>query len=379
MNTNGDVAFDNVVVLGAGASAAEGAPQQAKLLATYFQTAYTDPELRVSLAQMNEELRFFFDRLFRIDVSHVTPESNLPTFEELLGIVELAIQREELFRGFGDDGSRPQLRRLQRYLTQLISFSLDRSLGAGGGLHRRLLEALDESGGPEAVRKTCFVSLNYDIVIDNAIAAFQERRGLAGQVDYGIEFSNYIRPECVRADWRWPRPTADSISLLKFHGSLNWLYCSTCTAMTLTPSVKGATSAVLDPDRYRCPMCTERTAPVIVPPTFFKAMGNFHLQKVWRRTEAALMSAKRIIFCGYSLPDADLHVKYLLKRVEVNRDSTPEIVIINNYRTTDGREKSADSKATERSRYQRLFRDPAKVRYTELRFEDFAANGLGAL
>jgi hypothetical protein len=48
-------------------------------------------------------------------------------------------------------------------------------------------------------------------------------------------------------------------------------------------------------------------------------MSNFHLQTIWRSAEQDLAAAKQIVFCGYSLPDADLHLKYLFKRVEMKR------------------------------------------------------------
>jgi hypothetical protein len=59
--------------------------------------------------------------------------------------------------------------------------------------------------------------------------------------------------------------------------------------------------------------------PIIIPPSFFKAMSNYHLLRIWKKAETLLREAKQIIFCGYSFPDADLHIKYLLKRVEVNK------------------------------------------------------------
>jgi hypothetical protein len=51
-------------------------------------------------------------------------------------------------------------------------------------------------------------------------------------------------------------------------------------------------------------------------------LNNAFLSAIWNRTDVALCKIKHIIFCGYSFPDADLHIKYLLKRVQTNRNDT---------------------------------------------------------
>ena len=99
-------------------------------------------------------------------------------------------------------------------------------------------------------------------------------------------------------------------------------------------------------------------------------MSNYYLQKIWHRAENVLKQAKRIFFCGYSFPDADIHVKYLLKRIEINRGSTPEIFIINNHE-----KKSDDQKESEKLRYMRFFKNSENVDYTDQSFENFCEQG----
>ena len=100
-------------------------------------------------------------------------------------------------------------------------------------------------------------------------------------------------------------------------------------------------------------------------------MSNFYLQEIWRKAENALKQAKRIFFCGYSFPDADIHIKYLLKRVEINRGSTPEIFIINNHKG-----KSDDQRENEELRYKRFFKNSQKVHHTNQSFENFCEQGI---
>lgn len=90
-------------------------------------------------------------------------------------------------------------------------------------------------------------------------------------------------------------------------------------------------NATLNPNGSRCCVCRAAQRSVIVPPTYYKDMSNPYLQRVYELTEQELLSAKEIIFCGYSFPDADMHIKYLLKRSEQNsnRNEPLKIKIIN--------------------------------------------------
>ena len=57
-------------------------------------------------------------------------------------------------------------------------------------------------------------------------------------------------------------------------------------------------------------------------------MSNRYLQEIWYKSEKALKEAKNIYFCGYSFPDADIHIKYLLKRAEINGNSNLNILLL---------------------------------------------------
>ena len=110
---------------------------------------------------------------------------------------------------------------------------------------------------------------------------------------------------------------------------------------------------------------------IIIPPTFFKVMSNFYLQQIWKRAEEELMKADRIVFCGYSFPDADMHVKYMMKRAEINReDDRPlEVYVVNR---PPKRRTATHRKSEERSRYERFFKSKGLFHWTKLSFEQFA-------
>lgn len=86
-----------------------------------------------------------------------------------------------------------------------------------------------------------------------------------------------------------------------------------------------------------------------------------------------MKQAKRIFFCGYSFPDADIHIKYLLKRAEVNSGTDPAIFVINKHEPQSNGQREA-----EKQRYLRFFKNKAKVKFTNISFEEFCKDGISA-
>ena len=206
-------AIRNVIFLGAGASKADGAPLQVELLREYFRLPQDE-----SRREMDLELSRFFKAFYNIDTTQLNPRTEFPTFEEVLGTIELALGRDENFRVSGEIWDQHRIQQCREHVIFLICVVLAEKLGTSPSprCHRRLLAKLAPTS------TTCFVSLNYDLLIDNAISDWNT------SIDYGIEFTN-------------PLPmNQEVIALYKLHGSLNWLRCPTCGSLTNTGNMKGA-------------------------------------------------------------------------------------------------------------------------------------------
>ena len=345
-----------VIFLGAGASAADGAPVQSALFREYF----LSPSIQERVdRQMKDALQRYFERLWGIDVHGDLTGVSFPTFEESLGMLDIADSRKETFRGMGDDRHGTATQELRNHLTALIALILQERLQEHHVNHLALLSALRAC---DRLRRTAFISLNYDIIIDNAIEYESIQHGEQRLPDYSIVFSP--RPHTGG------QPFLKGNVLLKVHGSLNWLYCPACNALSLFPQRKVLADFAGAPWSFRCSKCHELEASILVPPTFFKVMSNFYLQQIWKRAEEELRRAGRIVFCGYSFPDADIHIKYLLKRSEVNRmGAPPEVFIVNEH---EG--KVDEQRKMEKDRYLRFFRKKDRVHWTNLSFQQFAEN-----
>ena len=92
---DGHMAVDEVIFLGAGASAAEGAPVQKDLFSAFFRM-----DSRGRNPASIERLRRFFKQFFGIDITEELDGIAFPSFEETPGVLEIAMDRGESFRGY---------------------------------------------------------------------------------------------------------------------------------------------------------------------------------------------------------------------------------------------------------------------------------------
>lgn len=346
--------MSTVIFLGAGASASDGAPVQSDLLKLYFES----DSARLGHGDIDTELRTYFWEMFHIDVELPgLDDVKFPTFEEAIGMLDLAEIRDESFKNFDRPGvasNSGRIRKVRNYLVYALASVIKEKTG-NANWHRSLVSQLDSQNITDQVS---IISTNYDILIDNSLAELLGSDTEPGDtIDYGIEFTNHEY---------WRRADEGAINLFKIHGSLNWLYCPTCSSVSITPFQKGGARIAEDPGGATCNRCQTLQSTIIIPPTFYKKMSNIFLQNIWRNAEKTLRNASKIIFCGYSFPDADNHIKYLIKRAETNREGGGfDVTVINWHSNKDDKEAEL-----ERERYNRFFRNP--VDYTTNTFSEFA-------
>src|SRR5262249_31704551 len=130
----------------------------------------------------------------------------------------------------------------------------------------------------------CVISTNYDLIIDTAMMSASEHpdRSPEGRLpDYRIRFCTPFYGEGQRFG-----------TLLKLHGSLNWLHCRTCQRIEIGGSASKRFLRVLarliekekqtleqsyTPDGNPCPSCGTHFRPLLIAPTHFKDYRNPHL------------------------------------------------------------------------------------------------------
>jgi hypothetical protein len=287
-------------------------------------------------------------------------------FEEVLGLIDLAAIRGEALRGIplsAIEGGGLSLSAVRRSLVLLMADAIRRKVPHEPVQHARLVRNLRAG---DRLNQTSFITTNYDTLIDSAIegeALPPGSRGPGSIVEYGFGG--------LEKRVRLPGREMRSFPLYKVHGSLNWLHCPVCTDLVVTHGADIVGLLLDDPPRARCTHCDGLREPVIVPPTLYKSLSNVYLAVVWNRAASALRDCVELVFCGYSLPDADMHVKYLVKSAQLNRGVATDpirITLVNNFPT-----KPESDSQQELERYVRLF-GPDAVSDSHLSFEAFAGD-----
>jgi hypothetical protein len=240
----------------------------------------------------------------------------------LLSLVDVAIDRQQ---PYGGRWTLEELRLVRDGIEYAVFALLEHMLEGlpGRNLYGELLDLLwRETGAPPTV-----LSLNYDLFADNEMIRASLRHGAAPAIegrfpDYGCDVRT---PAYSDRDERFGR-------LLKLHGSLNWLHCPNCHRLDIGVAQRGALSPLLTvkvldelyqqsrlEDKYACtgspcPECHASVRPVLITPTQRKDYRNPHIARVWYQAERALRFTDRVVVVGYSLPEDDLDVIYLLQR-----------------------------------------------------------------
>jgi len=123
-----------------------------------------------------------------------------------------------------------------------------------------------------------------------------------------------------------------NVKLLKLHGSLNWLQCPRCHRIYVDFFNKIAIRHFTEP--VPCRHCQNNfpggtashyLVSNLVMPTFLKNLSNPQYKIIWQNAGIELSEADKIIFIGYSLPQADFEMRQLLARM-VKKDAVIEVV-----------------------------------------------------
>lgn len=288
-----------VFIFGAGASKAEGLPTQAELFKGYFSN---NPQDDFSVA-----LNGYFKDFFGI-VNTRSEENKWPSFEEALAMVEIAMDKEH---SFGPVYTANKLKEIRDGLIISMGRAIENYQVDAETIHKKFLGKLFWKGHYRKDEYS-FVSFNYDILLDIALMEMLRHDIYS---DYGIQFANSRDNFDSSSFNRWKIPGDKSVLILKPHGSLNWMQCASCDAIAISGKSKG--KIFITGLLYTIEQCPHDNSPmhfVVEPPSYFKRYKNYYLQSTWLKLNDTLAAADKIVFIGYSMPDADVMIKYAFKR-----------------------------------------------------------------
>ncbi|HYR90960.1 MAG TPA: hypothetical protein VE422_43275 [Terriglobia bacterium] len=307
-----------VIILGAGATKACGGPLTDEILPAALNGRMEHDDQKTLVADREELLhltRKFLAECFNVPLGGIAVRrEDCPSLPMVLSMLRRSVDLQQPIGDWHGDGLIKARRAIEYSLFAVIEAALRHP--SGPDLHRMLLEPIYRRGIEPFV-----ISLNYDVIVDNAMFSLSERYQSMRPPDYGVDIATQRYNE-FRSSGTFGR-------LFKIHGSLNWLYCERCTRLDLFISAGMRTGKALDElynavpfnDAYSCrgtpcrnPNCDGFVSPILITPTYVKDYENKHIERVWRDAEAAMKSAERAMIIGYSLPTDDVEVAMLFKR-----------------------------------------------------------------
>lgn len=319
-----------VYVLGAGFSIPAGAPSQEKLVDEIFKLhaknplifqrdsidrfkSFLDNTLNISSEMLSSiPLEDIFTPLDRCILDNISfRDLDLIQIKEIRGIIDYLISRtlQEILT-ISD----------KRYIDKFAKFLVNQS-------------SLRKNGEYSTVDNVSVITTNWDILLDKSIQQQIDSEFSGGAVvDYCCYISSYKKEDDrVKPGLEMLGRGGFNVKLLKLHGSLNWLQCPRCQRLYVDLENKIAVDQYFNHEECRhCEknfgVCkSHKLTSNVIMPTFLKNLSNAQYKLIWNNAGIELSEAEKIVFIGYSLPQADYEMRQLLSRM-VRKDAEISVV-----------------------------------------------------
>jgi NAD-dependent SIR2 family protein deacetylase len=268
---------------------------------------------RVSYKYSPDNWNKIFSKVKRLSVS----------LEDIFTILDKATNLKEYFDIYDDYNLIDIQQNLNNCIIYMISYciyeSSDETMydGIANFFIKERLKA-DQDKDPFSI-----ITLNWDTLLDNHLYDACKKYTLDND-NLPKAFPDYC---CYNYDTNGELPSTllkvsgkYNIKLMKLHGSINWLLCTNCgrllTDYRYNISLQGMGKAH---SLVHCKQCEKNNKNyglknVIITPTFLKDLNNLQLKNIWHNAYLDLSEASEVIFLGYSFPDADFELRYILKK-----------------------------------------------------------------
>lgn len=328
------------IFLGAGASSVFGYPLTRALLPTIM-TAVHDRDFLPALhgdppRQGSRNRRELHRVLMQLLPGENLRRQNLPLVTSLLSLLDYSLASKQfLLAASSMDDTRRARQLLERAILEVLAE--DEEFGRSAGKYLNMFcGLLTELRARARNEPLVIVTSNYDMAAEEL--AFRcagvpkdengwwDAEATAERVNFGFRWSH---PETT-VPTQYAQPAAPSVSLLKLHGSTNWLRCPLCDSIYVNPwgSIWHQAYRTKRDYNNECHCSYTKLEAQIVSPSFVREFREPNLLNIWKEALDALRRADEWIIIGYSFPDEDLGIRALFTRAYGSRDDTPHITAV---------------------------------------------------
>lgn len=343
-----------VYILGAGFSMNAGAPSQAALIEEIYNLKKT--YTKTSHAKVLQWVEKFDD--FLTNSLHVSDlQKRYFTLEDVFTPIDRCIVENISFRQY----SPQELVNLRDIFNRLIILAvrsaIERKKKKKDSIEtfaQHIITLSKDRLNNEKEDRVSVITTNWDIMLDNSIHSIMSKevkpKGLkfSGVVDYCCYISSLDKTdESIKPGLYAIGKGRYNTKILKLHGSLNWMQCPRCQRLYVKYYQRWNGGYVFD--KKYCRHCESNFGTVgqesiqlgtnLIMPTFLKNLNNVQNKLIWQNAGIELSEASKIVFLGYSLPQADFEFKQLLSRM-IRTNAKIEAVLIKqdnpkSYKDTD--------------------------------------------
>lgn len=272
--------------------------------------SYNSTDVESTNEAINENWNQFYLQLKDIDLS----------LEDVFTLLDKASLSKEYFSLY----SVTDMDNIQDCLNYCIVYSISNSIYSSSNvaLYDNIAQFFIKKRLKAGLNNDTFsiITLNWDTILDKYIykncminnLAHPKKLIYPDYCCYNYDINSEVPSIYIKAKGNY------NIKFMKLHGSINWLVCSNCGRL-YTDYDKILSLQYDNTEKVSCKFCeslnrTYILKRMIITPTFIKAFNDLHLKTIWHNAYLDLCEADEIIFIGYSFPEADFELRYLLKK-----------------------------------------------------------------
>ncbi|WP_226390264.1 hypothetical protein [Penaeicola halotolerans] len=358
-----------VYILGAGFSMNAGAPSQGQLIKEIYKlkTTYT----KSSKAKVQEWVDKFDDFL-KNSLMVSENEINNYTLEDIYTPLDKCISENIPFRQHTPKNLSELRDIFNRLIVLAVRGSIENSNKKKDSVYnfaKHLLELSRERIKNEKTDNVSVITTNWDIMLDNTLYSLMSKETkpksikFSGVVDYCCYISSLDKnDDSIKPGLYAIGKGRYNTKILKLHGSLNWMQCPRCQRLYVKFYQKWNGGYIFD--KKYCRHCDSNFGAKqeeanllmtnLIMPTFLKNLNNIQNKLIWQNAGIELSEASKIVFLGYSLPQADFEFKQLLSRM-IRRDAKIEAVLVEDDNPDNLKDSDSSKYQTAGFRYQNFF------------------------
>ena len=313
-----------VYFLGAGFSADAGGPIQNQIIQFILDDKFIEKfQSNPEVIKARKNFIKFIEKTLSIDKKLW----NNIALEDIFTPIDRALSTGKSFKNFGTNELIKLREEFHLLMGSAIKFGVDNENNKDYiNEFAKYINTIAQKRLENGLDEISVITTNWDILLDNSLEDLTRRYSIINEdklavVDYCCYISSlekndeYIKPGLLALG-----KGGYNIKYLKLHGSMNWLHCPNCQRMY----VKFGEKTILQ-NKQHCRHCmvnykfSENESSIelrgnLLLPTFIKDLSNIQIQLIWQNAGIELSEASKVVFIGYSLPQADFEIRQLLSR-----------------------------------------------------------------